>query len=169
MRERDRWVPSSHSRTHRKRMIQPEMPTSSYLTVGRNLYSIKDVHSIWHPYWMQDSSQEGEKFLKPDMHCVSHHWTPMRFWRRRTLLAKKRSFTKESRKNTLKTQFLGFNLGEHKRKTCRYGNEIACNHHKQHGAIWLLNEWSQRGEMTIYQRSSTPRLAPLVFLKIVCH
>ena len=45
------------------------------------------------------------------------------------------------------------------------GNEVARNHHSTVPNDCIERVITQHGEMTIYQRSSTPRLAPRIVLK----
>ena len=44
--------------------------------LGRRLFSIEDVRSIWHPHWTLDRSQEDEKVVKPD----TQNFTPLNPW-----------------------------------------------------------------------------------------
>ena len=86
---------------------------------------------------MLDSSQEGEKVVKT-RHTV--FFTPLDHG----VLKKKNNivsflrdpekFTTKQDRSTLKTLLLGFIFGEDKKRHSILANEIACNHHRQHGA-----------------------------------
>ena len=91
-------------------------------------------------------------------------------------------FTSKQDRSTLRTLLLGFILGEHKKRHSILANEIACNHHRQHGATWLYwtshhtpRSWHDRVQKmftALFRRSRgkllaghSPRLHALTMLR----
>ena len=82
---------------------------------------------------MLDSSQEGEKVVKPDTQCSSHHWTHGVPKKKKSIVVILRDPEKFTTKQDGSTP-LDPSWESTKERFCVLANEIARNHHQQHGA-----------------------------------
>ena len=97
-----------------------QIPVWSVLAINywdpRSFDSVEDVRLVWGPQWVQESSQEDEDVVKADIPYSSFRepWWVVEAPRKVRIY-----------------------FGRVQEKAQRFGNEIACNHLKQHGVTWL--------------------------------
>ena len=147
---------TSHSRSlgRRNDWTWDDGSRFAHRSIGNIMYSTEVVHSISNPYWVEDSSQDGEK---TDIQYSALHHTHGGTEGEEEFHDDLTTPRKVNHKNTLKTPLPGSTLGMAQEKG------TASWQTKSHASIELVI--SQRREMTIYHRSSTPRLAPRIVLK----
>ena len=159
-------VPSSHSRTHRKKTDSTRNagPRHTSQLVPWRMFVQFDIHIECWTHRRRSRSSWNQT------HSIFHTIEPMEFRRRRILW-----WSHETRKSslqnrdgsTLKNAFYCIHLGRAQK------NGIAFCHTKSHAINTnstappdcVERVISQRGEMTFYQRSSTARAVPRIVLR----
>ena len=122
---------------------------------------------------MLDSSQEGDKVVKPDTQYSSHHET-MVYGKKKNIVMISRSPEKVHNKTGWKhsrnaVYWIHRVRAQEKGMTFWQTKSHAITTNSTLPTDCLERVISQRGEMTVCQRSSTPRLAPRIVLKNAWH